>query len=64
MDSKHTHTQPSMTEMIGTDKPQYIPEQVHRAFVEEFFRSRTAIAVAQVTRIEENRKDGFTHETE
>lgn len=51
MDSKHIHTQPSMTEMIGTDKPQFIPEQVHRAFVENFFRNRTALAVAQVTLI-------------
>lgn len=45
--------QHSTTEMIGTGagKPQFIPEQVHRAFVEEFFRNRTALAVAQVTLI-------------
>lgn len=33
---------------IGDGKPQYIPEQVHRAFVEEFFQNRTALAAAQV----------------
>ena len=43
----------SMTETIGigAGKPQYIPKQVHRAFVEEFFRNRTALAVAHVTLI-------------
>lgn len=50
MDSSIIHTQPSTTETTGT-KPQFIPEQVHRAFVEEFFRNRTALAVAQVTLI-------------
>lgn len=77
-------TSPSMTETIGTGggKPQFIPEQVHRAFVEEFFRNRVSFAVARVTLIgadgnpiaygdaatietsEEERKDGFTYETE
>ena len=46
-------TSPSMTATIGTGdgKPQFIPEKVHRAFVEEFFRNRTALAVAHVTLI-------------
>lgn len=51
MSSKHIHTPPSTMGMIGTDKPQFIPEQVHRAFMEEFFRNRTALAVAHVTLI-------------
>lgn len=48
MSRKHIHTPPSTMGMIGTDKPQFIPEQVHRAYVEEFFRNRTALAVARV----------------
>lgn len=46
-------TSHSMTETIGTGggKPQFIPKQVHRAFVGEFFRNRTALAVARVTLI-------------
>lgn len=51
MSHKHIHTPPSTMGMIGTDKPQFIPEQVHRAFVEEFFRNRTSLAVARVTLI-------------
>jgi CTP:molybdopterin cytidylyltransferase MocA len=35
----------------GADKPQFIPEQVHRAFVEEFFRNRVAFAIAHITLI-------------
>lgn len=51
MSRKNIHTPPSTMGMIGTDKPQFIPEQVHRAFVEEFFRNRVAFAVANVTLI-------------
>lgn len=49
-------TSPSMMETtgIGDGKPQFIPEQVHRAFVEEFFRNRVAFAVANVTLIGED----------
>ena len=40
-----------MTETTGTGvgKPQFIPEQVHRAFVEEYFRNSTATVVANIT---------------
>ena len=53
MSRKHIHTPPLTTEMIGIkgDKSQFIPEQVHRAFVEEFFRNRVAFAVSHVTLI-------------
>lgn len=79
---KTSHSMMETMRMIGTDKPQFIPERVHRAFVEEFFRNRVAIAVANITLIgadgnpiaygdtavletsEEERKDGFTYETE
>ena len=49
-------TSPSTMATIGTGdgKPQFIPEQVHRAFVEEFFRNRVAIAVANITLIGED----------
>lgn len=49
-------TSPSMTATTGTGggKPQFIPEKVHRAFVEEFFRNRVALAVANITLIGED----------
>lgn len=76
-------TSPLMTATTGTGvgKPQFIPEQVHRAFVEEYFRNSTATVVANITLVGadgnpiaygdkavietlEERKDGFTYETE
>ncbi len=67
--------------MIGTDKPQFIPEQVRRAIAEEYFKNSTATVVANITLVgadgkpiaygdkavietSEERKDGFTYETE
>lgn len=35
--------------MIGTDKPQFIPEQVRRALVEKYFGNSTATVVANIT---------------
>ena len=51
MDKKKTSPSTMETIGIGDGKPQFIPESVHRAFVEEFFRNRTALAVAHVTLI-------------
>ena len=34
--------------MIGTDKPQFIPEQVRRAIAEEYFKNSTA-TIANIT---------------
>jgi hypothetical protein len=34
---------------IGAGKPQFIPKQVSRAFVEEYFRNSTATVVANIT---------------
>jgi hypothetical protein len=66
---------------IGAGKPQFIPKQVYRAFVEEYLRNSTTTVVANITLVgadgkpiafgdkavietSEERKDGFTYETE
>lgn len=56
MDKKKTS--PSTTEMIGigVGKPQYIPKQVHRAIVEEFFRNSTATVVAHIRLVDADGK--------
>jgi hypothetical protein len=36
---------------IGAGKPQFIPKQVQRAFVEEYIRNSTATVVANITLI-------------
>lgn len=56
MGRKKTSPSTTATIGIGDGKPQFIPEQVHRAFVEEFFRNRVAFAIARVTLIGEDGK--------
>ena len=49
MSHKNIHTPPSMMGMIGTDKPQFIPEQVRRALADRYFGNSTATVVAHIT---------------